>query len=452
LILDKNYQRDLKAATAACLADPPAVSIAEGWRARLIKSDRGKQLPVVANALVALRYAPEWAGVLHFDESSLNTIAKKLPPWDDHRPVPFTWTDEDDIRTAAWLQDNGIMTAKETAGQAVQTVAKDHPFHPVRDHLDALKWDNIKRIDDWLTLYLGADPSDYIRAVAAKWLIGAVARIYQPGCKNDSCLILEGEQGTLKSTALKALADPWFTDDIAELGTKDSALQTRGVWLIELSELDSMARSEVSRIKSFMSRATDRFRPPFGRRPIECPRECFFAGTVNHSNYLRDETGGRRFWPVKCGVIHIKELRRDKGQLWAEAVHRFRAGANWWLDEKHLIQAASDEQQQRYEGDPWDDLIANWVKKPERRTDSFGNPTADMVSTSESVTITDILTHCIGKRPDTWNQWDKNRVGRCLRALGWESYQQRSDGDRERRYRLRPPTGAPLSRVSDGDA
>ena len=434
---EKHRHRDLAAATSACLMDPPAASIAEGWRARLIKSDRGKQLPVVANALIALRQAPEWEGVLHFNESSLNTIAKKRPPWDDQRPVPFTWTDEDDIRTAAWMQHQGIMAATVTASQAVQTTARDHSFHPIRDYLDSLKWDGIKRIDDWPTPYLGVDPSEYARAVGAKWLIGAVARIYEPGCKNDSCLILEGEQGTLKSTALRTLTDPWFTDEIAELGTKDSALQTRGVWLIELSELDSMARSEVSRTKAFISRNTDRFRPPFGHRPIECPRECVFAGTVNHSNYLRDETGNRRFWPVKCGVISIKELLRDRDQLWAEAVHQYRAKVSWWIDEKHLVQAAADEQQQRYQGDPWDDLIANWVKKPERRTDSIGNPLADMTSTSESVTITDILTHCIGKRSDTWTQADKIRVGRCLRAQGWQTYRARIGENLEWRYRPR---------------
>jgi predicted P-loop ATPase len=237
--VDKRRGRNLG---AVGLTNARAESIREGWRARLIKSDRGKQLPVVSNALIALRHSPEWQGVLHFDESSLNTIAKKRPPWSDQQPVPFTWTDVDDIRTAAWLQNNGIMAAKETAGQAVQTVATDHSFHPIRNYLDSLKWDGIKRIDGWLTLYLGVDPSDYARAVGAKWLIGAVARIYKPGCKNDSCLILEGEQGTLKSTALQTLTRQWFTDDMAELGTKDSALQTRGVWLIELSELDSMAR------------------------------------------------------------------------------------------------------------------------------------------------------------------------------------------------------------------
>jgi predicted P-loop ATPase len=298
-----------------------------------------------------------------------------------------------------------------------------------------VKWDGTKRIDGWLTLYLGADPSDYTRAVGEKWLIGAVARIYKPGCKNDTCLILEGDQGTLKSTALRTLTDPWFTDDIAELGTKDSALQLRGVWLIELSELASMHPSEISRTKAFMSRSIDRFRPPFGRRPIEAPRECFFAGTVNHSAYLRDETGGRRFWPVRCGVINIAELRRDRDQLWAEAVQQYRAGENWWLDEKHLVEAATEEQKQRYEGDPWEELIQEWLKDPKPTSDSSGKPLPQLSSTCDSVTITDILIHCIGKRPDAWIQADKLRVGRCLRAQGWESYQQRNGEDRERRYR-----------------
>ena len=141
--------------------------------------------------------------------------------------------------------------------------------------------------------------------MGAKWLIGGVARIFQPGCKVDTCLILEGEQGLLKSTALRTLAgDAFFTDDIADLGSKDSVMQTRGVLIIELAELDSMSR-EVSRVKAFMSRQVDRIRPPYGRRVIEVPRECIFAGTTNKDTYLKDETGGRRFWPVKVGAVSV---------------------------------------------------------------------------------------------------------------------------------------------------
>src|SRR5262249_41565704 len=157
---------------------------------------------IVANALIALRHAPEWEGVLHFNESGLTTVVKKTPPLACCSGLPFTWGDEHDVLTAAWLQHHNMRIGKEIAGQAVQTVSREHPFHPVRDYLNALQWDGINRIDDWLTLYLGAEPSDYARAVGARFLISGVARVFKPGCKVDTCPIFEGPQGTLKSTAL----------------------------------------------------------------------------------------------------------------------------------------------------------------------------------------------------------------------------------------------------------
>src|SRR5271170_1715417 len=246
----------------------------------------------------------------------------------------------------------GIYVSVEIAGLAVQTVARDRTFHPVRQELNALKWDGTRRIDGWLSLYLGAEPSQYTSAVGSRWLISAVARIYDPGAKADCALILEGDQGLMKSTALKTLAEPWFTDEIADLGSKDAAMQTRGVWVIEIAELDSMSRADVSKIKGFISRTTDRFRPPYAKRLIESSRQCVFAGSVNHSAYLRDETGGRRFWPVACNRILIEDLERDRDQLWAEALVRFEAGETWWLDTLELIRTAEREQADRYESDP----------------------------------------------------------------------------------------------------
>src|SRR6185312_14122467 len=229
---------------------------------------------------------------------------------------------------------------------------------PIRSYLESLRWDGIERLDSWLCTYLGVEDTTYAWAVGARWLISAVARIYRPGVKADCCLILEGPQGTRKSTALKTLAGPYFTDELADLGSKDSALQTRGVWIIELSELDTLSRSEVGRIKAFMSRTTDRFRPPYGKRLIESPRQCVFAGTVNHSTYLRDDTGARRFWPVVCGCIDIEQLARDRDQLWAEAKARFDQGSVWWLDTAALTAVAAQEQAHRFESDPWQELVA----------------------------------------------------------------------------------------------
>jgi predicted P-loop ATPase len=250
-------------------------------------------------------------------------------------------------------------------------------------------------------------------------MISAVARVFEPGSKADCCLILEGEQGIRKSTALRILAEPWFTDEIADLGSKDAALQTRGVWVIEIAELDSMSRSEVGRIKAFMSRAIDRFRPPYGKRLITSPRQCVFAGSVNHGTYLRDETGGRRFWPVECkaAVIDTDGLAMVRDQLWAEATYLYFEGKPWWLDSVSLNRDAAEEQAERYEGDPWDELILNWVEG------------------RESVSIPEILTNCIEKKTEMWTQMDRNRVARCLKANGWKRFYARERGRREWRFR-----------------
>jgi predicted P-loop ATPase len=258
-----------------------------------------------------------------------------------------------------------------------------------------------------MTQHLGAEPSGYAAAAGECWLISAIARVYQPGSKADCCLILEGRQGLRKSTALKTLADPWFTDEISDLGSKDAALQASGVWVIEIAELDSMKGPEIGKIKAFMSRSTDRFRPPYGKRLVQSPRQCIFAGTVNHSTYLRDETGGRRFWPVACTRIQIEELARDRDQLWAEAVARYRSGAIWWLDTVELNRQAADEQAARFEGGPWDGLIADWA--------------ADR----DTVSLEEVLGMCIGKDKANWSQADKNAVAKSLRSVGWVRYRDR---------------------------
>jgi predicted P-loop ATPase len=310
-----------------------------------MNTTEGRILPVLANAIAAFRHAPEWGGVLAFNEFGFGTVALKPAPWGI--VSKGEWTDQEDRLAAEWLQQQGILVSVEIAGQAVQTAARDHPFHPVRTYLKRLQWDGVKRLDRWLSTYLGSEDTEYSRAVGSRWLISAVARIFRPGAKADCCLILEGAQGIRKSTPLRTLAGEYFTDELADLGSKDAAMQTRGVWIIELSELHSLSNSDVARIKAFMSRTTDRFRPPYGMRLVESPRQCVFAGTANQSTYLRDETGGRRFWPVACGRIDIDALACDRDQLCAEAKGRFDAGVAWWLETNELAQMASDQQMDR---------------------------------------------------------------------------------------------------------
>jgi predicted P-loop ATPase len=327
------------------------------------------------------------------------------------------WTDHEDRLAAEWLQRQGILVSVEVASHAVQTAARDRSFHPVKTYLEGLQWDGAERIDRWLTTYLGVTDSEYSRAVGSRWLISAVARIFQPGAKADCCLILEGPQGTCKSTALRTLAGEYFTDELADLGSKDAAMQTRGVWIIELSELDSLSHADVARIKAFISRTMDRFRPPYGMRLVESPRQCVFAGTINHGSYLRDETGGRRFWPVSCGRIDIESLARDRDQLWAEAKARFESGQVWWLESSDLVQLAADQQEERYEGDPWEEVIGPWLEN------------------KQDTSISEVLEKCINKPQALWTQTDKIRAARCLQAQSWERYRDRQGSRLEWRYR-----------------
>jgi len=422
---------------------PPPGAKTDGYaKLKYIVSGKGGIRPLLANAELALRKA--WSGVLAFNEFSHCVTTLKEPPrlrtapevpWMGSKPGE-PWSDHDDRLTACWLQRNGIFVGDELAGKAVMTVAQQMRFHPVRQFLDGLKWDGTVRLDDWPSTYLGVESTPYTKAVGARWMIATIARIYRPGCKADCCVILEGPQGALKSTALRTLFTPWFTDEIAELGTKDAAMQTRGVWVVELAELDAMTGAEVAKVKSFMSRNSDRFRPPYGRQLIDSPRQCVFAGTVNLSAYLKDETGGRRFWPVRCGKLRIDELDRDRNQLLAEAVVRFRQGSTWWLDSMELNELAAKEQGDRYEGDPWDEIVRAWIQRPTilPNLTQFAE-TLHLASTPDSVTVSEILSHAIGKRPELWMQADKNRIARILRSLGYERYRERTAEKLEWRYR-----------------
>jgi predicted P-loop ATPase len=419
----KHDGRVRRGSAVRTLGPQPAPAADRGpaaWRDELLLNLNGTVKPVLANAITALRVAPEWVGVLAYNEFANFTVLQKAAPWmTPESEFPADWSPNDDILATEWLHHQGIFVSVDVTGQAIEAVGRERPFHPVRAYLKDRAWDGKHRLQSWLSDYLGVDPSPYAAAVGSRWMISAVARIFEPGCKADCCLILEGEQGIRKSTALRVLAQPWFTDEIADLGSKDAALQTRGVWVIEIAELDSLSRSDVGKIKAFMSRMTDRFRPPYGKRPIDSPRQCVFAGSVNHGTYLRDETGGRRFWPVECKapVIDVEALAEVRDQLWAEATCLYFDGKPWWLDSVALNREAAEEQADRYEGDPWDELILAWA------------------DSRESVSIADVLSMCLEKKKDMWTQWDKIRVARCLRAHAWERFNSGPRGAREWRYR-----------------
>lgn len=420
-----------------------AIGPRPAWADKLILWDNGEPKPTLANALIPLREDEALTGLVGHNEFTEGPTLQRKPPYDcGDRPmtgIPLPWSNDDTLRLTEWMQMRGVNATPDIVMQAVTMVARETAFHPIREWLEGLKWDGRGRLNDWLQTHVGAADTPYTRAVGSRYLISAVARIYRPGCKVDCALILEGKQGIGKSTLLRSLFDPWFTDEIADLGTKDSAMQLLGVWSIELAELDALDRVEVRRIKSWISRTDDHYRPPYGRTVIDVPRQCVFCGSTNDSGYLRDPSGGRRFWPIKCSnkKVNIKAFYEVREQLWAEALSRFRSNEIWDLREDNLVEAAKEEQADRYEGDVWDPEMAEWLHRrfPPNQYNSDGY---------DKVRIGEVLDGAIGLEKSRWTRSDELRVIRFLKVNGWERWQQRNR-DQSREWLYRRPHPRPVN-------
>jgi hypothetical protein len=422
-------------------------SEAADWRKGLITTTNGVPRPILANACIALRLAPEWAGVLAFDEFSHRTVVRKSTPWGRDRG---TWADEDDIRTAEWLQHRGVLVSSNVTAEAVDAVSRESRFHPVRTYLESITWDNLPRVDRWLSIYLGVEDTMYASAVGRCWLISAVARIFQPGAQADATLVLEGDQGTRKSSALRVLAsDQWFTDTLSKLGSKDAREELQGIWIAEYSDLDRIKGAALERVKSFLTSRADHYRKSYGHRAETYPRSCVFAASTNDLDYLTDETGGRRFWPVRCGEIAIEALAGDRDQLWGEAYALFCQGKPWWLDNRELEDLAAVQQEGRYSEGVWDDLITEWIAPEipstscpirylQRRPHDLSEELPWFGSTPDKVNATDCLVHAVGKNPADIRSSDATAVGRYFRHMGWKQSQEGSGPHRGKRYFLRP--------------
>ncbi len=310
----------------------------------------------------------------------------------------------------------GFQPSQNHLRASLRTIALESSFNPVRDYFDGLTWDGVKRLDGWLTAYLGASDSDYIQHVGAKMLIAAVRRIYRPGVKFDQMVILEGAQGTGKSSALKILAiqDQWFSDSFTLKDDERKVLeQSEGKFIIEIAELAGMRKAEMEHFKSLLSRTEDRARKAYGYFRDDVPRQFIFVGTTNggeETPYLLDPSGNRRAWPVKTGKIDLASLRRDVDQLYAEAVHRHKAGESIELPQR-LWDAARLEQEKRALEDPWEMAL----------DDGFGEMRGKVLAE-------DVWAYLGKADASKRSQWDNNNLGRAMKKLGWERKKLRHDG------------------------
>jgi predicted P-loop ATPase len=383
----------------------------EQWRDHLTLTAKGKIKPVLGNAMLLVRHHPGLRDKLALDVRSMRPVWRSAPPWKRamKRREDLYLTDSDAAECALWLQvQTRVSFAREPLQDAMITEAHRNPFDAVRVWLESLKWDGIERIDHWLHKYLGVDDGDYTTKVGAAWLISAVARTYDPGCQADYMIVLEGSQGSKKTSALRTLAGAQWYAEISITDSKDSILAVHGPWIVEWGELSGMRKGEIEYIKGYISRRVDHVRRPYGKAHTDMLRRCVFSGSTNDSQWLTDPTGGRRFWPVRVRrIANLALIKGMRDQLWAEAVHRYNGGGisgMSYLDQYHEPLAVL-EQADRYAGDPWEDAIE------EELTDG-------KLMSRTSVTMHDVL-DAIGVYTTQQSTAAGRRVAQIMQRIGW---------------------------------
>lgn len=376
---------------------PPAAGIALWESLGLALTDKGAPLQNLDNVVRAIE-APSsnLMGHIWYDEF-LDSIVT------DWQGPLRRWTDADDVKLALYMQrfvglhKIGVQTCHDAALMAA--------FHDTRnecrDWLSGHKWDGVSRVGHLMAEGFGAEHNAYTEAVGRCWMISMVARVMKPGCKVDTVPVLEGSQGAGKSSALAILGGKWFVECHESVTTKDFYGVLQGHMLVEISEMHSFTRAEVERIKGIISCQNDRYRKAYGRNTEDHARQTVLVCTTNRDDWQKDDTGARRFWPIRCGKVDHDWLRRNRDQLFAEAVQLYRDGVAWW-------DVPNDQQQEeveaRRDSDAWEPLVDDWLAGRSR------------------VQMHEVLDRCLKIEPARQDQMVQKRVGRILRCLGWSTH------------------------------
>jgi len=353
------------------------------WKEQLIGSDKGLKPGSIQNMYLFIKNHPDFKGVFGYNEFQHNITVIKCPKWEAGEN--FTPKRIDDVmitKATAELEKFGLAADTNKVYKAIQAAAMENTFHPAREYFNSLKWDGVERLKNWLSFYLGceSDHADYLSFIGKKWLCAGVARVFKPGCAFHHVLVLEGGQGSYKSTTFRELATfgndnpmEYFTDSItiADIHTKDSVMKSMGCLIIELSELSGLSKKDDEEIKHWITLQYEDVRLPYAREMTRYYRQSILGASTNKYDYLRDPTGSRRFWPAKVGNrIDIEGIRRDKEQLWAEAVHVYKNGI-YLGPEGDEIELANSERSKRLTQDPWADMV---IEKAEEMDNRFKIP------------------------------------------------------------------------------
>lgn len=403
------------------------------WKEQLMRTDSGGLIGNHANAYLILAHDERWAGVLAYNEFSQRIVKRRAPPYEGGQVGD--WEDADIGKTLVWLQREWRLPLKQpkSADEAARMVAADNRFHEVREWLDSLpQWDGERRLWHFLAQVFGADNNAYTGHIGTGWLVSAVARILHPGCKVDTMLVLEGGQGLGKSTAIRELfGAPWYLETSEPPSTKDFYVLLQGNWVVEIGEMQSFTKAEVTLVKQAISRRDDKFRAPYDRYGTAHPRQCIFVGTTNADTYLSDPTGARRFLPVMCRHVNIGYIREFRAQLWAEALEEYRKGFEWW---RFPVEHANQEQEMRFVADSWEEPIGRWLEG-QAATNRYPD---SMVGRIDKVTTTQLLQFALNVELGKHTRQDQLRVAAIMRRMGWALGPLTREGALRVRYYLRP--------------
>ena len=414
-------------------ADIPVGDTEDDWKKKLRFTDKGAIASTIENVAVILNGDPALAGCVGFNEMTHSIVVRRSLPW-RAGSAERLWTDADDAGLRYYLERVYGLSGKDKIFDGLNVVAEANRFHPVRDYLEACTWDGQPRLETLLVDYLGAVDTPYTRAVTRKALVAAVARIYRPGCKFDYMLTLRGRQGLGKSALIAKLGGEWFSDSFTTMQGKDAYEQALGVWLVEVGELAGMRKAEAEIIKQYISKQTDRFRPAYGRRIQEFPRQCIFIGTTNESTFLRDQTGNRRFWVVDTPNKPERNMWDDLTPetvrlIWGEAVALFRKGESLFLPPE-LETDARKVQELYEEEDPRIGIVAAYLERllPEGWDSKDLYARRQWLEGSEQGTVQrsnvchfEIWAEALGQNPDKLDAYEVKRLRSIMEKIpGWK--------------------------------
>lgn len=373
-------------------------------------NQRGEPFCTVFNTVTAFRL--DLPDTLALNVWTEDIIFLKPAPWHDEDVIPY-WSDGDSAELKFFLgRERRFEPKTQNIEEALVTVAKQNKFHPIKRELEGYVWDGVPRIKDWMVKYLGVEDGVYHRNVGLKVLVAAIKRLYEPGCKFDYIMVLEGRQGIGKSRAIQILAGEYYGDIDINLHNKETIEAMRRFWIIEASEMETHRKQESTAMKAFLSRQIDVFRVPYARRAKQFPRQSIFIGSINPEHcedigWLKDTTGNRRYWPVACGAINIEALRAVRNQLWAEALKHYRSGTPIYFEDTKLEEAAVGEQMKRMGADAWYERIVDWLEN------GFGKD-------KKVVTVSHLYCDCLGGRFASITRLEQRRLSDIMRSMGWE--------------------------------